>query len=77
MRFDPCKCPECGGPPTATCDLVPGNALLQDLGDGEFDYAGETKMCWDGQYTETDDDGKLHLMCENSHFWSAAVHWPN
>jgi hypothetical protein len=73
LKIDPATCPTCGKPAHATADLVPGNALLDDNGDGTFEYSGETKMCWDGQYTDTDKDGLALVLCEEGHEWSATI----
>lgn len=42
----------------ATADFVPGNAQIADVtrkpdGSLEIDFAGETELCWNGQYTAT------------------------
>ena len=72
MKITPDTCPECGGAVHATADFVPGNALLTQLDDGSFDYSGETKMCWDGQYT-AEEAGKPLVLCENGHQWPATI----
>lgn len=73
MKITPCKCPECGGDIRGTVDQVPGIALLTDLGGGDFEYAGETEVFWDGQTPETDADGRQLVQCENSHEFYATV----
>jgi hypothetical protein len=50
-----------GSPIVGTADLIPGNALIQEfhkLPDGtlEIDWASETDVCWDGQFTKTSHD---------------------
>jgi hypothetical protein len=70
MKFDPCKCPECGEIAIGTVDLIPGIALLDFDDDGEADYVGETKVCWDGQFSETDAEDRTLLSC-GEHEWYA------
>jgi hypothetical protein len=73
MRFDPIRCPQCGEVARGTCDLVPGVALLDVDDEGEAEYSGETKMCWDGQYSETDENDDPILICPNDHQWAARI----
>ena len=74
MFINPDVCPECGAAIRGTCDLVPAVALVErDPATGEFEYSGESKMCWDGQTTETDDVGRWRLICLNGHEFFAEV----
>lgn len=50
----------------ATKDWIPGNALIASVTretDGTLDihWEGETKLCWDGQYTEQLGDKRIFL----------------
>lgn len=50
----------------ATQDWIPGNALIAGAtrdrsGKLEIEWAGETKLCWDGQYTEEAGGGRIFL----------------
>ena len=78
MKFNPCKCPECGAPPKGTLETVPGLALLAEPDEhGEFEYEGETEIFWNAQKTDRDDDGRVTLECTNGHAWQAErVDWP-
>lgn len=84
MRLTTPTCPECGAAVRGTADLVPGNALLQRLGDGSYEYAGQTEMWWDGQMNEIEwervlcggGDGSertVVLDCEVGHRWVSGV----
>jgi hypothetical protein len=58
----------------ASKDWVPGNALIQGasrLPDGslEIEWAGETTLCWDGQYTERDGVARIFLD-EDANEWA-------
>lgn len=73
MRFENPNCPECGESLKGTGELVPGTALMSQDDDGEWEYDGSTEMCWDGQTTETDKDGRVELWCRNGHCWHSAI----
>jgi len=51
---------------TAAKDWIPGNALIMGAsrnadGSLEIEWEGETKICWDGQHTETDAGLRIFL----------------
>jgi hypothetical protein len=51
---------------TASKDWIPGNALVARVvratdGTLDIEWEGETKICWDGQYTETMGDRRIFL----------------
>ena len=71
MRFDPIKCPECHELAIGSVETVPGIALFMVFDDG-VEYDGMTKIYWDGQTTDRDEDGKALLQCCNDHTWFAA-----
>ncbi len=57
----------------ASSDLVPGNAFIASAtrnpdGTFEIEWEGETKMCWDGQYTETH-RGQRVFIDEDGNQW--------
>jgi hypothetical protein len=60
------RCPHCNALPSGTCEKVPGVALLVDVeeDDSELSYAGETKMCWDGQTTNRNRYNQIEFWCE-------------
>jgi hypothetical protein len=60
-----------------SADWVPGNALIEErswkrLPDGslDFEWVGETVLCWDGQYTK-ERDGKDLYVDEDGEEWTA------
>ena len=57
-------CPTCGCPPEGTVETVPAIAQLVLLDDGTFEYEGYTRVCWDGQTTDTDSTGGVMLWCD-------------
>jgi|ERR1051326_8512843 hypothetical protein len=66
-----------GSPIVGSADWVPGNALIEEgswkwLPDGSFDFewVGETVLCWDGQYTRAR-DGKDLYVDEDGEEWTA------
>ena len=74
MRVDPHRCPDCGEPAEGTVDIVPGIAQFGDFTeDGITDWAGGTRMCWDGQMPQTDAQGRTLVQCEHAHDWWAVV----
>ena len=72
MRFSPDICPSCGKHAIRTIDSVPALALMDRDADGDYEYSNESKMCWDGQTTETDDEGRWLLDC-GEHSWYAEL----
>lgn len=74
MIFTPHACPKCGEPANGVSENVPGVALMTYYEDGEeFEYDGETRMGWDGQTMQLDNEGKAELWCENGHSWAATI----
>lgn len=74
MKFEPPQCPECGEVADGTVDVVPGRALFTAPDErGHVEWAGETKMFWDGQQTEIDAQGRWGLECTNGHQWYAVL----
>ena len=63
MKFS--RCPNCGGTPEGTVDTVPAIAKLVQLEDGTFEWEGKTRLCWDGQATNTNYQGQAMLWCNN------------
>jgi hypothetical protein len=54
-------------------ETIPGVALLLFDEDGSAEYQGETDVCWDGQQTVGDKDGRATLVCPDGHEWPAAM----
>lgn len=75
MIFGTPVCPECGLPAYGAVERIPGVALLAEVpGPGkDVEWAGETKVEWDGQTTETDADGRVLLTCRSCHEWWSKV----
>ncbi len=61
MRFLPHDCPECGHTAMGMLEMVPGIALLLQIEDGTFQYAGGTDVSWDSQTTARDPSGRVTL----------------
>ncbi len=66
-----------GAPIVGSSDWVPGNALIEErswkrLPDGsvDFEWVGETVLCWDGQYTNERDGEDLYVD-EDGEEWTA------
>lgn len=73
MKFNPDRCPKCGGYAMGTGETIPGVAMMSREDDGTFEYDGETEVGWDGQTTDTSDDGKVELWCGGWHSWFAEL----
>lgn len=74
MKREPLRCSECGEVADGTVDTVPARALLTRPDErGHVEWAGETKMFWDGQMTETEAEGRWTLECTNGHQWFAVL----
>jgi len=73
MKIEPSRCPECGAKIRGTCDIVPATALLDEVAPGEFEYAGESKVHWDGQHTPETFEGLPEVICENGHIFPVHI----
>ena len=73
MKITPHLCPKCGSAATGTAERVPGIALLTFDDHGNAEYTGETKLNWDGQTTERDDQERVVLLCPEFHYWLAEM----
>ena len=71
MRFIPDRCPECGEEIEGAVETLVGVAILQAIGSGNYEYEGTTKLWWDEQKTVHDKQGRVLLVCVNSHEWYA------
>ena len=70
FRFEISACPRCGGEPTDIEESVLANAHITKQGDGSFDYAGESEICWDSQKADKDGEGRISVICGNCrHTW--------
>lgn len=49
----------------ARADIMDGSFKLGEDGELEFDYAGESKMFWDGQETQCNDKGRMIFLDED------------
>ncbi|HWP59494.1 MAG TPA: hypothetical protein VNL14_16500 [Candidatus Acidoferrales bacterium] len=53
---------------------MPGCALIQQADEcGGYEYMGGTDMWWDEQWTKTDEQGRVNLVCRNGHDWWTEV----
>lgn len=71
MKYEPDKCPECGGEPVGTVESLLGLAGLMPDDQGGYEYSGYTDVWWDDQRTVVDDQGRVALQCEAHHQWDA------
>ena len=70
MKWEQQTCPECGEHARYTAELVPAQAVLAyDPATDAFEWAGETEVCWNGQETVVDAEGREELWCANGHGW--------
>ena len=75
MKFEQPLCPKCGDILAGTVDLVPGVASVFTRSDHvdsktTFDFAGETRMGWNGQQHIRNDKGEVLVACDGcSHQW--------
>jgi len=72
MRYEPGTCPICGKPARGTVETLSGIAEFSRRGDGEVEYSGYTDICWDGQRTVVDPQGRVTLICPSGHEWPAS-----
>ena len=68
MKFDPHKCPGCGGNARGTLDNITGTALMYLDVDGEYEWLGETEVDWDSQESDVL-KGKVNLQCADCRGW--------
>jgi hypothetical protein len=73
MTFGIPQCPECGKDPDGTIDTIQACAGVFKNDDGSFDYEGYTNIYWDSQFTDTDDEGHVTLICKEGHTWQSAM----
>lgn len=74
MKFEPINCPECGELARGTVEWVPACAYFTEPDEkGEVEYSGETEPFWEGQLTETTEDGEVILECPEAHQWEAIL----
>lgn len=73
MNLNPCQCPECHSDPVGTVEHLSGAAMLERTTDGVFQYSGDTKIWYDEQKTDRDENDRVLLICENGHEWRAAM----
>jgi hypothetical protein len=74
MKFNPCRCPECGQDPMGLVESLEGIALFQELFEGDepnCEYSGETEVDWDSQRSVRDGAGMVRLVCHLRHEWKA------
>ena len=73
MKFDPCKCPECGEPATHILEeYVAKTGLLKPDEQGEIEFAGGTDIDYESGTLFEDDEGYV-LFCCNHHHWHAEM----
>ena len=54
-------------------EAIPGIARLFFDEDGSAEYLGGTDVCWDGQLTIRDEQGRVILICADGHEWPATI----
>lgn len=68
------KCPECDEEAEGSVDTVPGIALFGGFDeDGGTTYAGDTRMCWDGQMSDWQPGKGMLVQCTAAHEWYTHV----
>lgn len=78
MKFEPFNCPKCGLAARGTVESLSGVAEFNDADEeGNVEYSGNTEVFWDGQMTETDEEGNVALVCLNGDEWYAKMEDPN
>ena len=75
MKLAKPKCLQCSCRAIGTVDLIPGTALFDAVPTlrRSVGWAGETKVCWDGQETITNENGESKVTCDNGHEWFTRV----
>ena len=69
LKIEIPNCPECNSPARGTVEIIPGCAEFDQDSDGAPVYSGYTEASWEEQETNSDGEGRVELVCENSHRW--------
>ena len=69
LNIEISNCPVCKSPPIGTVEMLSACAQFDHNSDGTVEYSGFTETLWDEQETNTDSEGRVELMCDNSHRW--------
>lgn len=69
LKIEIPNCPECDSPARGTVETLPACAEFELGSDGTPEYSGFTEALWDEQETKRDSDGRVELLCGNSHRW--------
>lgn len=70
MNWTRPACPECRGEPVGLVESLFAVAEIQANGDGGYEYAGGSRICWDTQITHKDSDAAELLQCSQGHEWA-------
>ena len=73
MRIEPSVCPHCCANIAGTADIVPALAYVNRSEDGTYEWAGESKVFWDGQESVMDSEGLTLVQCDEGHEFEARV----
>jgi hypothetical protein len=74
MKFRSYRCPECKEIAMGSSEVVYCTAYMEfDPETREFNFIGDTEVCWDSQVNVEKDPGKMRLCCPNGHEWVAKL----
>lgn len=70
MRIEPSRCPDCGRVAQGFEEIVPVKAFVELCEEsGEYQYTGESKVYWDSQVLDLNDEGVGVAHCQEGHTW--------
>ena len=69
LKIEIPNCPHCNAPARGTVETVPACAEFDFDSDGTAAYSGSTEASWEEQETNRDGEGRVELVCEDSHRW--------
>jgi hypothetical protein len=78
MKFAAEHCPECGDDAYGVVETMPVVTRLFPVeydsdGKGDYDYHGDSDVCWDASESPCEEEGVIRLMCREGHMWDTYV----